>query len=141
MRLAGTTAALTLAATLSAACAGGQTRIYVAPTSETIEAHTEITLSGDGQEVYVLNHSSVPIIVTGLSLVNCENIKNRCEAERLHVRVPPGQRVSLVTVRLNKYQPAFVVQLSVHVGTRQGAIDCLAAAEHAPEADGARRLW
>ncbi len=101
MRLAGTTAALTLAATLSAACAGGQTRIYVAPTSETIEAHTEITLSGDGQEVYVLNHSSVPIIVTGLSLVNCENIKNRCEAERLHVRVPPGQRVSLVTVRLN----------------------------------------
>jgi len=90
---------LTLSILLLCACASNRVPLYVAPSSETIDTGTEMTLSGDGQYVYVFNHSSVPIIVTGLHLVACENIKNKCEVQRLQVRVPPGQRVNLATVR------------------------------------------
>ncbi len=89
------------AATLAVACARTPIPVYVAPSSDTIESHTEMTLSGDGQEIFVRNHSSVAIIVTGLRLLDCENIRNRCEVQRLQVRVPPGQRVTLTTVRPN----------------------------------------
>lgn len=92
-------ASLVLASTLTIACASGPTPVYIAPTSQTIEARTEMTFSGDGHALYVLNNSSVPILVTGLSLYDCENIKNRCEAQRLRVQVPPHQRVILATVR------------------------------------------
>jgi len=60
-----------------------------------------MTFSGDGHEIYVLNHSTVPIVVTGLSLYDCENIKNRCDVQRLQVHVQPRQRVVLAIVRPN----------------------------------------
>jgi LEA14-like dessication related protein len=57
-----------------------------------------MSLGGDGQIVYVYNHSSVPIVVTGLHLIECENIKNSCDVQRLRIRVPAGQRMNLATV-------------------------------------------
>ncbi len=80
-------------------CASHGVPVYVAPSSETIEVGTEMSLSGDGQYVYVVNHSSVSIMVTGLHLTDCENIKNRCEVMRLRVPVRPGQRENLDTVK------------------------------------------
>ncbi len=85
--------------TLAAACAGRSVPVYVAPSNETIEAGTEMALSGDGQYVYIFNHASVAIMVTGLHLTDCENIKNRCEVMRLRVQVRPGQRENVATVR------------------------------------------
>src|SRR2546422_1153271 len=67
----------TLCILLMCACASNRVPIYVAPSSETIDTGTEMTLSGDGQYVYVFNHSSVAIIVTGLHLVACENIDRK----------------------------------------------------------------
>ena len=63
--------------------------ICCAPSNETIETGTEMSFGGDGQIVYVYNHSSVPIVVTGLHLIDCENIKNSCDVQRLRVQVNP----------------------------------------------------
>ena len=92
-------AILSIVGTLASACASSRTPVYVAPSSETIESGTEMALTGDGQYIYIVNHSSAAITVTGLHLIDCENIKNRCEVMRLRVRVPPGQRANLATVR------------------------------------------
>jgi uncharacterized protein (DUF2164 family) len=81
------------------ACASNRAPVYVAPTNQTIEVGTEMTESGDAENVYVINHSSAAIMVTALNLYQCENIKNRCEVQRLRVRVRPGQRENLATVR------------------------------------------
>ena len=58
-----------------------------------------MALSGDGQYIYVINHSSAAITITGLQLTDCENIRNSCDVSRLRVRVLPSQRVNLVTVK------------------------------------------
>lgn len=92
-------ASLSTVATLASACASNRVPVYVAPSTATIESGTEMTLGGDGQVVFVYNHSSVPIKVTGLHLLECENIKNRCDLQLLRVPVPAGQRVILTTVR------------------------------------------
>lgn len=90
---------LSIVVTLGSACASKGVPVFVAPSMETIQSGTEMAFSGDGQYVYIINHSSVPIVITGLNLVDCQNIKNRCEVMHLRVRVLPGQRVNLATVR------------------------------------------
>ncbi len=81
------------------ACASNRAVIFVAPSNETVVSGTEMALSGEGQVVFVYNHSSVSIVVTGLHLIDCENIKNRCEVQHIRIPVPAGQRTDLVTVR------------------------------------------
>jgi len=78
------------------ACASNRAVIFVAPSNETVVSGTEMALSGEGQVVFVYNHSSVSIVVTGLHLIDCENIKNRCEVQ--HIRIPyqpANERISL----------------------------------------------
>jgi hypothetical protein len=92
-------ALLALAAAV-AACGPAPVKTYVAPTSNSIDATTEMSYSGEGHVVVVTNRSTVPIVVTGVSLVSCENIKNRCdEGTRMKVRVAPGQRKTVLNVR------------------------------------------
>ncbi len=55
--------------------------------------------AGDGQYVYVINHSTVPIMVTGLNLLDCQNVRNFCQPQQLAIHVAPGQRVNLATVK------------------------------------------
>jgi hypothetical protein len=92
-------ALLAIIGTLASGCASSRAPVYVAPSSEAIEAGTEMALSGDGQYIYVINHSSAAITITGLQLTDCENIRNSCNVSRLRVRVLPSQRVNLVTVK------------------------------------------
>ena len=92
-------AALVIVGMLAYGCASNRVAIFVAPSNETIETGTEMSFGGDGQIVYVYNHSSVPIVVTGLQLIDCENIKNSCDVQRLRVQVPAGQRTTLATVK------------------------------------------
>jgi hypothetical protein len=87
-------------AVAASACAPKAARTYVAPTANSIDATTEMSYNGEGHVIVVTNRSTVPIVVTGVSLVSCENIKNRCdEATRMKVRVPPGQRKTVLNVR------------------------------------------
>jgi len=84
---------------VTTACSGGRVPEYVAPSNETVEAGTEMNYGGDGQFVYVINHSSAPVTITGLQLTECENIKNRCDPMQLRVHVAAGHRENLVTVQ------------------------------------------
>lgn len=90
---------LVIAGMLACACASNRVPVFVAPSNQTIEAGTEMSFGGDGHVVYVYNHSSVPIVVTGLQLLDCENIKNSCDVQRLRIQVPAGQRTNIVTVK------------------------------------------
>lgn len=83
----------------ASACSSPRTLVYLAPSNQTVRAATEMAFSGDGQTIYVTNDSSVPIMVTGLRLTDCENIKNRCETMRVRVRVDPGRRQAVLTVK------------------------------------------
>ncbi len=85
--------------TMTIGCSTGRVPVYVPPSNEAIESGTEMNYGGDGQLVYVINHASDPIIITGLHLIDCDNIKNRCDPMRLRVPVLPGRRENLTTVR------------------------------------------
>ena len=67
---------------------------YVAPSQITVRASTEQAHAPRiGHTVYVENTSTVPIIVTSVTLRNCENIRGVCDAPTpINVRVKPGQR-------------------------------------------------
>src|SRR2546428_12561617 len=92
--------------TMTVCCSTGRIPVNVPPTNETIESGPEMNSDGDGQYVYVINHSSAPITITGLHLIDCDNIKNPRYAMPLRVRVPPGARGHLTTVKPdNPYPP------------------------------------
>jgi hypothetical protein len=92
-------AVFAIVATALCSCASNRVPVYVAPSNQTIEAGTEMSFGGDGQVIYVHNRSSVPIVITGLHLIDCENIKHSCQVQRLHIQVPAGQRMNIVTVK------------------------------------------
>ena len=92
-------AGLAFAGILACACASNRVLVFVAPSNQTIEAGSEMSFGGDGHVVYVYNHSSVPIMLTGLQLLDCENIKNSCDVQRLRIQVPAGQRTNIATVK------------------------------------------
>ena len=83
---------------LVCSCSGNRASVYVAPSNSTIEAGTDMSFS-EGQYIYIVNHSSVPIMITGLHLTDCVNIKNSCLPTPLRIRVGPGQRENIATVR------------------------------------------
>lgn len=84
---------------LSGACAPKAVRAYVAPTDQTVSVETQMSGDGRGHSVYVTNRSTVPIVVTGIHLYDCENIRNRCEPRKINVRVEPGDRRLVESVR------------------------------------------
>ena len=82
------------------ACGPKGVKTYVAPSDSSIDIATEMSAGGEAQVIVVTNRSTEPIVVTGVRLVSCENIKNRCdEATRMKVRVAPDQRRIVLTVR------------------------------------------
>jgi hypothetical protein len=82
------------------ACASNRPSVHVAPSNESIVTRTEMAYDGKGEDIYVVNHSSDPIVVTGVRLVVCENTVQPCGDIRLHVTVPAGEQVNVVAVRV-----------------------------------------
>ncbi|MGQ0765914.1 MAG: hypothetical protein ACT4OZ_09635 [Gemmatimonadota bacterium] len=83
---------MSMSLVLLAACATSGTNIYTAATSETVRLESEDSPTGDGQTLYVLNESSVEIVVTSVQLSGCENVKQRCEVHQMATRVAPRSR-------------------------------------------------
>ena len=102
MRRASLTHLLLIIATgqVAAGCASAPQRDYAAATDQTVTTRLEAAYDGRGQHVIVQNRSSEEIIVTSLSLRDCENIKNRCEVTRLRLRVAPNQITRITTVQV-----------------------------------------
>lgn len=77
---------------VTGACSPPHVPLYVAPTNETVQAESEPSYGG-GFSIFVQNTSTVPIRVTGLSLYDCTNVRNRCDLIRLNVLVAARARV------------------------------------------------
>jgi hypothetical protein len=84
-------------------CAGqslAAQEIFVAPTARTVVPLTEQGMGEDlAQTMVVTNYSTVPIIVFGVVLTGCENVKQPCGSRRTKIKVHPKQRVILGRVQ------------------------------------------
>jgi hypothetical protein len=84
---------------LAASCATAtRQRVYVAPSYETIVADPEASYDGIHQQIYIFNHSTVPVVITSFHLTDCENVANRCELKRLRILINPNQRMLVATI-------------------------------------------
>jgi hypothetical protein len=80
-----------LAVLTTSTAAGAQQ--FIAPTRHTIIGSSEQSGGpNEGHTLYVANQSTVPVIVFGLKLSSCENVKQWCEGQRTKVAIPPGTR-------------------------------------------------
>jgi hypothetical protein len=67
--------------------------LFVAPTRNTIVGSAEQSHgSTPGHDLYISNRSTVPIVVFGFTLTDCENIRQACSGERINIPVAPGDR-------------------------------------------------
>jgi hypothetical protein len=92
---------------VAAGCATATQRAYVAATDRTVTTKLEAAYDGRGQHVVVENRSSQEIVVTSLSLRDCENVKNRCEVTRMRLKVAPNQTTRIATVQVADQERAF----------------------------------
>lgn len=100
IRLRALTAACALLAPLGFAdCAVNPERAYLAPSDATVTARLEAAYGGEGQHIVVQNSSTVEVVVTSVHLLECANIKNRCELVPMQRSIKPGQRLRLMTVQ------------------------------------------
>lgn len=66
---------------------------YVAATDATVTSYTEDSQGGrPGHVIWVTNASTVPIVVFGVTLSDCENIKGYCGNSKVKIRIGPGSR-------------------------------------------------
>ena len=78
---------------LGVGCAGAARQAYVAPSRATVVSTTEESQGPPPAHViYVENRSTVPIMVFGVSLSGCENVRQQCSPRPVKIRVSPGRR-------------------------------------------------
>jgi hypothetical protein len=69
---------------------------FIAPTSSSVSAYTEEGVGDNPAHVlYVQNSSTVPIVVFGIVLSQCENIRQPCGGRRVKIRIAPNRRVNV----------------------------------------------
>lgn len=88
---------------LSAACATAAPapegpREEVPASDETVTSGLEPVQGGLGSHVWVENRSSVAVVVTSLTLADCQNISNPCTRREMRHELRPGRRERLLTV-------------------------------------------
>jgi hypothetical protein len=94
-----------------AGCAAKVESTFVAPTDRTVVSRLEP--GGDGRtHIVVYNNSSVAVVVNGVTLSGCANVKNRCELIRLRVPIKPGQRRSVLIVSRNRAEQGHAFRYS-----------------------------
>lgn len=97
-----------LAATLLLGCASAGQRIYVAPSNDTITTTTEQGMGNTAaHNIYVINGSTVPIIVFGVALRDCENVRQQCEQRQTNIKIEGGSRRVVLHVEPKSPQQGF----------------------------------
>lgn len=93
-------AALALAACARAApsAAPASPREHVAASDESVTIGLEAVQGGVGSHVWVANRSSVAVIVTSLTISDCENVGIPCRRQEIRHELRPGRRERLLTV-------------------------------------------
>jgi hypothetical protein len=100
-------------AVLLTACASQGQRVYLAPSNDTITTTTEEGMgSTPAHNIYVINGSTVPIIVFGVALRDCENVRQQCEPTITNIKIDGGARRLVLHVEPRNTQQGF----SYHFG-------------------------
>lgn len=88
-------------------CANAQDR-FIAPTTNTIIGSSEQGMGTDQAHIlFVTNASSVPIIVFGITLSACENVKQWCAGQRTNVKIDAGARRNIGRVEPKSTERSF----------------------------------
>lgn len=96
-----------------AGCASQPQRVYVAPTNDTISTTTEQGLGNTpSHNIWVVNTSTEPIIVFGVALRECENIKQHCDPQQVNIKINGGDRRIVLRVEPRNQQSAFSYRFS-----------------------------
>ncbi len=67
--------------------------VFIAPTPNTVRGSTEQAQGPNpGHVLYVTNSSTVPIVVFGVAVTACENVRRVCAGERTNILVHPNGR-------------------------------------------------
>ena len=83
-------------------------QIFVAPTSSSIIASSEQSAAGDMVHLlYVTNESTVPIIVFGVVLTSCENVRQWCGGQKTNILIPAGVRRTVARVEPKSSEHGF----------------------------------
>ncbi len=96
-----------------AGCASQSRLVHVAPTNDTVTTTTEDGMgSTPAHNIYVINASTVPIVVFGVALRDCENLKQQCEPRPLDMKIDGGQRRIVLRVEPRDPHLAFSYRFS-----------------------------
>lgn len=91
-----------------AACASAGQKVFVAPSNDTITTTTEEGMgSTPGHNIYVVNGSTETIVVFGVTLRQCENVRQTCEPKQTNIRIEGGQRRVVLRVEPRNLQQGF----------------------------------
>ncbi len=114
---------------------------YVAPTSESIITQTDMSASSiPGHVIWVINHSTVPIIVYSYQLVDCENVKEFCGPKRINVKVRPAGRAVIARVFAKNADDGFGYRLRFGYRTDSSDVAALRVLAGAGNANAQERL-
>ena len=81
---------------------------FVAPTQWTVIGTEEQSNSDDpAHSLYISNNSTVPIVVFGIALTQCENVKQSCGPRRTKIRIDAGRRENVGRVQARDAERAF----------------------------------
>ena len=84
---------------IAAACAASpRATTYVAPSYATIVGETEDSPDKVHQNIFITNRSSEPVVITTITLTDCDNVAPECGVKPVRRLVSPQQRVLLMTL-------------------------------------------
>ena len=82
--------------------------VFVAPTNWTVVGSTEQSNSDDpAHSLYVSNNSTVPIVVFGVSLTECENVRQSCGPRRTKIKIDAKRRTNVGRVEARDKERGF----------------------------------
>jgi hypothetical protein len=104
---------LLLATLLVGSASVSAQQIFVAPSPRTILGISE--QSGGTDQAHILlvaNESTVPIIVFGVTINQCENVRQWCSGQRTKIAIPPGTRRNVGRVEPKNPDRSFIYRWS-----------------------------
>jgi hypothetical protein len=76
--------------------------------------------------LYVQNSSTVPIVVFGISLTECENVKQPCGGRRVKIRIAPNRRVNVARIEPRDRERGFSYRWNFSYGADSSDAQALA---------------
>jgi len=81
---------------------------FIAPNEYTVIPLTEQSNSDDPVHMlYVSNNSTVPIVLFGITLSSCENVRQSCGSRRTNIKIDAGRRANVGRVEARDKERAF----------------------------------